>query len=144
LSQDISQFLNNDYIKNLANEINLQKAIPWPEANIGGDTVWLGASDSYGNTVSFIQSIYWEFGSGLILPKTGITMQNRGISFSLDQNNFNKLIPGRKPFHTIQPALAQFDDGRVMSYGTMGGEGQPQTQATIFLRYAIQNLQLFQ
>ena len=68
--------------------------------------------------------------------------RNRGISFSLDQNNFNKLIPGRKPFHTIQPALAQFDDGRVMSYGTMGGEGQPQTQATIFSRYAIQNLDL--
>ena len=116
--------------------------MPWPEANIGGDTVWLGASDSFGNTVSFIQSIYWEFGSGLILPKTGITMQNRGISFSLEQNHFNKLIPGRKPFHTIQPALAQFDDGRVMSYGTMGGEGQPQTQATIFSRYAVQNLDL--
>ena len=116
--------------------------MPWPDANIGVDTVWLGSTDSYGNSVSFIQSIYWEFGSGLILPKTGITLQNRGISFSLDQNNFNKLIPGRKPFHTIQPALAQFDDGRVMSYGTMGGEGQPQTQATIFSRYAIQNLNL--
>ena len=60
----------------------------------------------------------------------------------LDLSNFNKLMPGRKPFHTIQPALAQFDDGRVMSYGTMGGEGQPQTQATIFSRYAIQNLNL--
>ena len=66
-------------------------------------------------------------------------MQNRGISFSLDENHFNKLLPGRKPFHTIQPALAHFDDGRVMSYGTMGGEGQPQTQATIFSRYAYQN-----
>jgi gamma-glutamyltranspeptidase/glutathione hydrolase len=142
MSQDISQFLKDDYIKNLANKVNFHKAMPWPDADIGGDTVWLGSTDSYGNSVSFIQSIYWEFGSGLILPKTGITMQNRGISFSLDQNNFNKLIPDRKPFHTIQPALAQFDDGRVMSYGTMGGEGQPQTQATIFSRYAIQNLNL--
>ena len=140
--KDVNQFLTKHYIKKLAYKINFQKAMPWPEANIGGDTVWLGASDSYGNTVSFIQSIYWEFGSGLILPKTGITMQNRGISFSLDTDNFNKLIPGRKPFHTIQPALAQFDDGRVMSYGTMGGEGQPQTQSTIFSRYAIQNLNL--
>ena len=142
MSKDVNQFLSKNFIENLANEINFQKAMPWPEASIGGDTVWLGASDSYGNTVSFIQSIYWEFGSGLILPKTGITMQNRGISFSLEQNHFNKLIPGRKPFHTIQPALAQFDDGRVMSYGTMGGEGQPQTQATIFSRYAVQNLDL--
>ena len=142
MSVDANQFLNKDFIKNLANKVDFEKAMPWPASNIGGDTVWLGATDSYGNSVSFIQSIYWEFGSGLILPKTGITMQNRGISFSLDQKNFNKLIPGRKPFHTIQPALAQFDDGRVMSYGTMGGEGQPQTQATIFLRYAIQNLNL--
>ncbi len=142
MSTDVNQFLSKDFIKNLANKVNFDKALPWPDASVGGDTVWLGASDSYGNTVSFIQSIYWEFGSGLILPKTGITMQNRGISFSLDPINFNKLIPGRKPFHTIQPALAHFDDGRVMSYGTMGGEGQPQTQATIFSRYAIQNLNL--
>ena len=63
-------------------------------------------------------------------------------SFSLDKNHFNKLMPGRKPFHTIQPALAHFDDGRVLSYGTMGGEGQPQTQATIFSRYAYQNQNL--
>jgi gamma-glutamyltranspeptidase/glutathione hydrolase len=142
MTKKTSDFLNKDFIRQLVNKIDLNKALPWPDANVGGDTVWLGASDSYGNTVSFIQSIYWEFGSGLILPKTGITMQNRGISFSLDEENFNKLLPSRKPFHTIQPALAHFNDGRVMAYGTMGGEGQPQTQATIFLRYAIQNLDL--
>ena len=67
------------------------------------------------------------------MPNTGITMQNRGVSFSLDLKNHNHLLPGRKPFHTIQPALAHFDDGRVMSYGTMGGEGQPQTQAQFFI-----------
>jgi gamma-glutamyltranspeptidase/glutathione hydrolase len=142
MTKKTSDFLNKDFIRQLVNKIDLNKALPWPDANVGGDTVWLGASDSYGNTVSFIQSIYWEFGSGLILPKTGITMQNRGISFSLEEENFNKLLPSRKPFHTIQPALAHFNDGRVMAYGTMGGEGQPQTQATIFLRYAIQNLDL--
>jgi gamma-glutamyltranspeptidase/glutathione hydrolase len=142
MTKKTSDFLNKDFIRQLVNKIDLNKALPWPDANVGGDTVWLGASDSYGNTVSFIQSIYWEFGSGLILPKTGITMQNRGISFSLEKENFNKLLPFRKPFHTIQPALAHFNDGRVMAYGTMGGEGQPQTQATIFLRYAIQNLDL--
>ena len=69
-------------------------------------------------------------------------MQNRGISFSLDSENHNNLVPGKKPFHTIQPALAHFDDGRVMSYGTMGGEGQPQTQATIFYRYNVQKSNL--
>jgi len=137
--KNVNDFLEKEFIQNLAKKVKKNYALPWPDSSIGGDTVWLGAHDKYGNTVSFIQSIYWEFGSGLILPKTGITMQNRGISFSLDEKHFNKLIPGRKPFHTIQPALAKFDDGRVLSYGTMGGEGQPQTQATIFSRYAYQN-----
>ena len=142
MEKNINDFLAKNFIKDLAVNINPNIAMPWPDASLGGDTVWLGASDNYGNSVSFIQSIYWEFGSGLILPKTGITMQNRGISFSLDETHFNKLIPGRKPFHTIQPALAHFDDGRVLTYGTMGGEGQPQTQAIIFSRYAYQNQNL--
>ena len=142
MSVNANDFLKKDFIKKLANQINFQKATPWPDTSLGGDTVWLGATDIYGNTLSFIQSIYWEFGSGLVLPNTGITMQNRGVSFSLDLKNHNHLLPGRKPFHTIQPALAHFDDGRVMSYGTMGGEGQPQTQATIFYRYNVQNLNL--
>ena len=142
MEKNVNDFLVNSFIKNLSKNIDPYKALPWPDSSVGGDTVWLGASDNYGNSVSFIQSIYWEFGSGLILPKTGITMQNRGVSFSLNENHFNKLIPGRKPFHTIQPALAHFDDGRVLSYGTMGGEGQPQTQAIIFSRYAYQNQNL--
>ncbi len=142
MSFHVNEFLTKDFIKKLAREINFEKASPWPASSQGGDTVWLGATDTYGNTLSFIQSIYWEFGSGLVLPNTGITMQNRGVSFSLDLKNHNHLLPGRKPFHTIQPALAHFDDGRVMSYGTMGGEGQPQTQAAIFYRYNVQNLNL--
>jgi len=142
MSVNVNDFIKKDFIKKLAKQIDFERAAPWPSSSPGGDTVWLGATDSQGNTVSFIQSIYWEFGSGLILPKTGITMQNRGVSFSLDPKNHNHLVPGRKPFHTIQPALAHFDDGRVMSYGTMGGEGQPQTQAAIFYRYAKQNLNL--
>jgi gamma-glutamyltranspeptidase/glutathione hydrolase len=71
-----------------------------------------------------------------VLPQSGITWQNRGTSFSLDSQAVNPLTPGRKPFHTIQPALAKLADGRVMPYGTMGGEGQPQTQAMLFTRYA--------
>jgi gamma-glutamyltranspeptidase/glutathione hydrolase len=87
--------------------------------------------------VSFIQSIYWEFGSGVILPESGILWQNRGISFSLDDHHHNCLKPHRRPFHTIQPAMAVLDDGRLMAYGAMGGEGQPQTQAMIFTRHAL-------
>ncbi len=130
-------FLTESLLDELAAGIDRKVAQPWPDAVAGGDTVWLGAIDKEGRSVSFIQSIYWEFGSGVILPSTGITWQNRGTSFSLDESHHNCLKPGRRPFHTIQPALALLGDGRVMPYGTMGGEGQPQTQAMIFSRYVF-------
>ena len=90
-----------------------------------------------GLVVSYIQSLYWEFGSGVVLPSTGVLMQNRGASFSLDRDALNSLAPGRLPFHTLNPALAVLDDGRIMAYGTMGGDGQPQTQAIIFARHVL-------
>jgi gamma-glutamyltranspeptidase len=111
-------------------------AMPWPRPSALGDTCWFAAADERGQVVSCIQSTYFEFGSGLVLPQTGITWQNRGCSFRLADDGWNALKPGRKPFHTLNPALAKFNDGRVMAYGTMGGEGQPQTQAALFSRYA--------
>lgn len=120
----------------LAARIDPAHALPWPQPPQWGDTCWFGAADGEGRVVSCIQSTYFEFGSGLVLPQTGITWQNRGSSFRLAESGWNALKPGRKPFHTLNPALAVFDDGRVMAYGTMGGEGQPQTQAALFSRYA--------
>jgi gamma-glutamyltranspeptidase len=120
----------------LAARIDLATALPWPRPAALGDTCWFGAADADGRVVSAIQSTYFEFGSGLVLPQTGVTWQNRGSSFLLASDGWNALSPGRKPFHTLNPALARFDDGRVMAYGTMGGEGQPQTQAALFTRYA--------
>jgi gamma-glutamyltranspeptidase len=128
-------FLTADVIDGLAAGIDPARARDWRRGGTDSDTVWLGAIDGDGNAVSFIQSLYWEFGSGVVLPETGITWQNRGASFSLDPGALNPLEPGRKPFHTLNPAMARFDDGRVMSYGTMGGEGQPQTQAAVFSRH---------
>jgi gamma-glutamyltranspeptidase len=121
----------------MAQEINPDRAAPWPQPSSAGDTVWLGVADRRGQMVSLIQSTYFEFGSGLVLPRTGVTWQNRGCSFSLGQTGPNVLRPGAKPFHTLNPAMAAFDDGRLMAYGTMGGEGQPQTQAAIFTRYGF-------
>jgi gamma-glutamyltranspeptidase/glutathione hydrolase len=112
------------------------RAAPWPHVPAFGDTTWFGAADARGQVVSCIQSTYFEFGSGLVLPSSGITWQNRGSSFRLAADGWNALRPGRKPFHTLNPALARFEDGRLMAYGTMGGEGQPQTQAAVFTRYA--------
>lgn len=137
MARSAEEFLAGDFLDRLAVGVNRDKADPWPDASVGGDTVWLGAVDKNGGAVSFIQSIYWEFGSGVILPDSGITWQNRGTSFSLDESHHNCLKPGRRPFHTIQPALAHLGDGRVMPFGTMGGEGQPQTQAMVFSRYAM-------
>jgi gamma-glutamyltranspeptidase/glutathione hydrolase len=128
-------FLTAAALDGMAAGVDRRRAAPWPDADPTGDTVWLGAIDGVGRAVSFIQSIYWEFGSGVVLPETGITWQNRGIGFNLSEGAHNCLKPGRRPFHTIQPALARLADGRTMVYGTMGGEGQPQTQAMVFSRH---------
>jgi gamma-glutamyltranspeptidase len=133
------QMLAPDLLDRLAARIDRRRALPWPHQGQPGDTVWLGVIDGAGRAVSMIQSVYFEFGSGIVLPGSGITWQNRGASFRLAPAGWNALRPGRKPFHTLNPALALFADGRRMVYGTMGGEGQPQTQAAIFSRYAMFN-----
>ncbi|WP_029011283.1 gamma-glutamyltransferase family protein [Azospirillum halopraeferens] len=130
-------FLAEDALARLAGRIDRARALPWPAPPGGGDTVWLGVIDGAGRSVSMIQSIYFEYGSGVVLPETGIVWQNRGSSFQLADGAVNALMPGRKPFHTLNPAAARFDDGRTMVYGTMGGEGQPQTQAAVFSRYGM-------
>jgi oxamate amidohydrolase len=120
----------------MASRIDSLHALPWPQPPSAGDTTWFGAVDGDGRAVSAIQSTYFEFGSGVLLPRTGVVWQNRGSSFRLAPSGWNALRPARKPFHTLNPALARFSDGRIMAYGTMGGEGQPQTQAAVFTRYA--------
>lgn len=102
-----------------------------------GDTIWMGAIDAAGLAVSFIQSLFWEFGSGCVLPRTGILMKNRGLAFSLDARSPHALEAGRFPFNTLNPPLATFDDGRVLAYGSMGGEGQPQFQSQVFSRHRL-------
>jgi gamma-glutamyltranspeptidase len=128
----------------IAATIDPTRALPWPRPSAQGDTCWFATADKDGRMVSAIQSTYFEFGSGLVLPQTGITWQNRGSSFRLAADGWNALKPGRKPFHTLNPPLARFADGRIMAYGTMGGEGQPQTQAALFSRYARFGLDLQQ
>ena len=118
-------------------KIDRRKAAHWPAPYGEGDTVWMGAADGSGLVVSYIQSLYWEFGSGVVLPQTGVLMQNRGASFSLERSALNALEPGRLPFHTLNPALAVLADGRVIAYGAMGGDGQPQTQAALFTRHVV-------
>ncbi|MFM7460448.1 MAG: gamma-glutamyltransferase family protein, partial [Burkholderiales bacterium] len=128
-------------LKALAAKVDQHRAAPWGKGNGPGDTVWMGAIDGNGVMVSFIQSIYHEFGAGIVLPGSGINWQNRGTSFALNETALNVLRPGRKPFHTLNPALSRLKDGRSMVYGTMGGDGQPQTQCAVFTRQVIAGMQ---
>ena len=137
MTVDAASFLAEASLRERAAAIDPRRARPWPEPAIKGDTVWMGASDSEGRMVSYIQSVYWEFGSGVVLADTGVGWQNRGSSFQLDPASHLALEPGRKPFHTLNPALAKLADGRTMVYGNMGGDGQPQSQAAVFSRFAM-------
>ena len=137
LALDAQELLDDAFLAPRAAAISMERALAWGSGKPAGDTVWLGAIDGEGRAVSFIQSLYHEFGSGVRLRETGVLWQNRGCSFSLDPAHLNALEPGRLPFHTLNPALALLDDGRAMVYGTMGGDGQPQTQASVFARYAV-------
>lgn len=99
-----------------------------------GDTIWLGVVDQEGNAVSLIQSIYHEFGSGFIPKNTGVVLQNRGSFFSLDENHINSLQPKKRTNHTLNPAMLFKKEEPYLVYGTMGGEGQPQTQTALVTR----------
>jgi len=137
MQTDAQTFLAPASLRALAGRIDRRQAAPWGAGKAPSDTIWMGVIDGEGRAVSFIQSIYHEYGSGVVARDSGVVWQNRGCSFALTEGALNVLRPGRKPFHTLNPALATFGDGRTMVYGTMGGDGQPQTQAAVFTRYAL-------
>ncbi|MDG9761023.1 gamma-glutamyltransferase family protein [Pseudomonas sediminis] len=140
MSVDPTSFLRPDALDEMADAIDPQVAAAWGKGKGPADTVWMGVIDSQGNAVSMIQSIYHEFGSGIVLSDTGVNWQNRGASFSLDPDHINFLRPGKKPFHTLNPALAHLNDGRTVVYGNMGGDGQPQSQSAVFTRAVVHGM----
>jgi gamma-glutamyltranspeptidase/glutathione hydrolase len=125
----IDRLLSKDYAKDLRKKIEVKKAKnpSLPSLSIGnGDTVYVTAVDKDRNAVSFISSIYLSFGSGMVVDGTGIVLQNRGKSYSLDPKHFNRLEPHKRPMHTIIPGMVFKDDEFLMSFGVMGGDMQPQ------------------
>ncbi len=134
---DVGRWLAPSRLDAWAAAIDRTQAAPWEATQGPADTVWLGAMDREGRAVSFIQSLYHEFGSGVVLPGTGICWQNRGAGFSLIPGAVDCIGPGRRPYHTLNPAMAFLADGRALAYGAMGGDGQPQTQAAVFTRLAL-------
>lgn len=131
----LDRLLSPRYTQDRARLINMTRAVPHYEPGlVKGDTVYIGTVDAAGNGVSMLQSIYFDFGSGIVAGDTGVLLQNRGTFFSLDPAHINRLEPRKRTFHTLIPAILLKDDHLFMVYGTMGGEGQPQTQSALVTR----------
>ena len=136
-SMDVTpaQMLDPGYLAQRAKQIDMQRATHFaPGMPKAGGTVYLTAADENGMMVSFIQSNYMGFGSGVVVPGTGISLQNRGVGFSMDPVSANVVAGGKRPFHTIIPAFLTKDGAPVMSFGVMGGDMQPQGHVQTVVR----------
>lgn len=130
----IENFLADETLDQLASSISHSDAMPWPYKWQHGDTVFLGAIDAQGNAASVLQSIYFDWGSGVVAGDTGIIWQNRGAAFSRDPSNLNAFAPGKLPFYTLNPGIALKQGRPHFVYGTQGADGQPQTLAMLLTR----------
>ena len=129
------QLLDDAYLAERARLIDPKRAQDFgPGLQPKGGTIYLTAADERGMMVSFIQSNYMGFGSGVVLPDWGLSLQNRGHGFSLDAASPNVVAPGKRPFHTIIPAFLTQDGAPVMSYGVMGADMQPQGHMQMLVR----------
>lgn len=141
-----SEMLDPAYLKERAKLIKLDQATHFKFGMpSSGGTVYLTTADSSGMMVSFIQSNYMGFGSGVVVPEFGVSLQNRGVGFSLDRKSANIVAPGKRPFHTIIPAFMTKEvNGKTfpqMSFGVMGGDMQPQGHLQTVVRMLSYNQQ---
>ena len=135
---DIRDLLDNGYLAERAQLISMREARdPGHGTPERGGTVYLTTADESGMMVSFIQSNYYGFGSGIVVPGTGISLQNRGAGFVLDEGHPNQVGPAKRPFHTIIPGFVTRGGQPVMSFGVMGGPMQPQGHAQMVVRMFI-------
>lgn len=129
----VEALLSSDYATSRRALIDEHALDPGPGEPQAGDTVYLATADGKGNMVSFIQSNFHGFGSGVVVPGTGIALQNRGCGFTLDPDNDNTLAPGKKPFHTIIPGFLTRDNEALGPFGVMGGYMQPQGHMQVLM-----------
>ena len=134
VNQAVKLWLSKEHLARKAAAIDKNRAMPWPHVFKTGDTVYIGATDSEGRSVSILQSVYFDWGSGIVVGDTGIIWQNRGAGFSLDPKSPNVLKPGKRPFYTLTPGMALKDDKPHILFGTQGADGQPQTLAVVLTR----------
>ena len=117
-----------------ASAIRMDQALPWPHPYQHGDTVYVGAADAAGNCVSMLATVYFDWGSGVVVGDTGMVWHNRGASFSLQPGHPNMLAAGKRPFHTLNPGMYRKNGKVQLLYGTQGADGQPQTLAAVLTR----------
>jgi gamma-glutamyltranspeptidase / glutathione hydrolase len=128
------RLISKDYAADLRERISPQRAAEWtPETVSGGDTTYLCAVDAEGNGCSFINSLYRAFGSGIVADGTGVCLHNRGNLFRLEAGHPNAIAPGKRPMHTIIPALATREGALWAVFGVMGAAMQPQGQAQLLV-----------
>jgi len=128
----VDRLLSREHAREIAGRIKRDTIVATPGVEVerdgNGDTIYLSVVDKDGNAVSMIQSLFASFGSGRMVPGTGIILHNRGSLFTLTDGHPNVVAPGKRPFHTLSPAMALNADGSLaMTFGTPGGDGQPQT-----------------
>ncbi|MEM7422938.1 MAG: gamma-glutamyltransferase [Pseudomonadota bacterium] len=124
---DVETLLSPAYADHLRSAIDMTMArdpMPDPDLVRHEDTVYISVVDADGNACSFINTLFSSFGSGLCAPRSGVVLTNRAQGFSLDPASPNRIEPGKRPLHTIIPAMVTQGDKVVMSYGVMGGQYQ--------------------
>lgn len=133
----VEALLADEYTRRVAADVlNGEPIGPVAQRKVSGDTVAIVTADSSGNWVSLIQSVFHCFGTGLIEPRSGILLHNRGASFSLDPRSPNTLAGGKRPMHTLMPVLVRAGTEIVGAHGAMGGRAQPQVHTHIALQLA--------
>ena len=143
----VTGLLSKNYAARRRALIDPKKAIDAPaygDIRLGSDTTYFTVVDKDRNAVSFINSIFAAFGSGIVAGDTGIMLQNRGAGFSLDPDHPNRIEPGKRPFHTLIPAMVFKDGQLLMSYGVMGGDVQPQGHMQVLVNLVDRGLNLQQ
>lgn len=138
LLRDPAELLAPDHLDALAAEVSLERSDPRPLlAPTSPDTVYLCCADADGMAVSFIQSNYQGFGSGVLVPGTGIALQNRGAGFSLEPGHPNRVGPGKRPYHTIIPGFVTRGTDALLAFGVMGGHMQHQGHLQMLERVVL-------
>jgi len=130
---DVDKLISKEFADEMRAKISLDSAmdLDYIKTPAHPDTVYLSVVDKDRNTMSFINSVFYSFGSGLVTPNTGVVLQNRGAGFHIQEGHPNCIQPGKRPLHTITPGMLSKDGRAVMSFGVMGGQFQPVGQTQV-------------